>query len=186
VTASGPFLVVPVCVARVVVGLLYLPHPPGSLIPPHEFADHARRFAGGLGSILERELLYERFRSQRVRMRESLTAVEQIMTSLDTGVDLVRLVGRDHADTVSAVGLSTAERSSSWDEVLTARERDVMALLILGHDNAAIARDLAVAPSTAKSHVRNVMRKLEAVNRTELISRYHGAASDPGWRPRRS
>ena len=102
------------------------------------------------------------------------------MSSLDTGVDLVRLVGRKHADSVSAVELPLMELSSSWDQALTSRERDVIGFLVLGHDNSEIARQLAVAESTVKSHVQNVMRKLGAVSRTELIARYYGAADDPG------
>lgn len=49
-----------------------------------------------------------------------------------------------------------------------------MGLLGLGHDNSAIAAKLAVTPSTVKTHVRHAMRKLGAVNPTELIARYQG------------
>jgi DNA-binding CsgD family transcriptional regulator len=179
-TESGPYVIAPLCVSGEVQALLYLSVPTRALTPSSEFAEHAQRFAAGCGRILERELLNDRSRDQQARLVTSLGSMELITSSPDTSVDLVRLVGRPHADTAPAGDLPRDEPSSSWDAALTARERVVMRLLVLGHDNAAIARELAVAPSTVKSHVRGAMRKLGAVNRTELIALHHRAA----WRPR--
>lgn len=171
---AGRVRVAPVPVAGRVAALLHLPEPAGS-DEDDDLDERLETFAVGLGRILERELLYERFRSQRSRVRSSLAAMERIMTSLDTGVDLVRLVGREHADTVSAVGLPLVGPSPAFDNVLTSRERDVMALVVLGRDNTAIAQQLAITTNTVKSHVRSIMRKYGAVNRTELISLHQSA-----------
>lgn len=56
---------------------------------------------------------------------------------------------------------------------LTAREREVLDLLAVGASNQAIAGTLFVSEPTIKSHVRGVLRKLDAANRTEAVARYH-------------
>lgn len=179
---SGVVRVAPVSVAGQVTALLHLPVPVDS-DEDSDFDERVAIFTGGLGRILERALLHDRFRSQRVRMQAALSMMERNMTSLDAGIDLVRLVGREHADTVSAVRVPIAGTPPAWYDVLTTRERDVMELVVLGHDNAAIAQQLAITTNTVKSHLRSIMRKLGAVSRTELIS-LHQATPEVWW-PRR-
>lgn len=53
------------------------------------------------------------------------------------------------------------------DPALSRRELDVLALLVRGWDNAAIARELHISPSTAKGHVSHILAKLQSENRTD-------------------
>ncbi len=58
------------------------------------------------------------------------------------------------------------------DAPLSERELEVLALLASGRNNSAeIAHDLFVAVGTVRSHVNNIYRKLEAVNRAEAVAR---------------
>lgn len=50
---------------------------------------------------------------------------------------------------------------------LTGRQRDVLRLLGHGHSNKRIAIELRMCESTVKVHVRQIMRKLKASNRTQ-------------------
>lgn len=53
---------------------------------------------------------------------------------------------------------------------LTAREREVLRLLVQGLDNVAIADRLGVSRSTIKTHVSSVLSKLGAASRTEAVA----------------
>jgi DNA-binding NarL/FixJ family response regulator len=50
---------------------------------------------------------------------------------------------------------------------LTARQKDVLAQLQQGRANKIIAHELGMSESTAKVHIRNIMRKMGATNRTQ-------------------
>lgn len=53
---------------------------------------------------------------------------------------------------------------------LTAREREVLALMAAGLNNQQIAEQLVVSVSTAKFHVSSILSKLNAASRTEAVS----------------
>jgi DNA-binding NarL/FixJ family response regulator len=52
---------------------------------------------------------------------------------------------------------------------LTAREREVVALVALGLSNDEIAEQLVVSPATARTHVSRAMVKLRARDRAQLV-----------------
>jgi DNA-binding NarL/FixJ family response regulator len=56
---------------------------------------------------------------------------------------------------------------------LTARQIAVVERIKLGKTNKVIARELEMSESTVKVHVRNIMKKLDAKNRTEVARRAH-------------
>ena len=63
---------------------------------------------------------------------------------------------------------------------LTRRERDVLAVLVEGHPNKEIARQLGLQEVTIKVHLKGVFRKLGATNRTQAVR----IANDLGWNSR--
>jgi DNA-binding NarL/FixJ family response regulator len=52
---------------------------------------------------------------------------------------------------------------------LTPREREVLLLVTRGHSNQEIAAGLVISPHTAKTHVNNIMTKLQARDRAQLV-----------------
>lgn len=75
-----------------------------------------------------------------------------------------------------------SEREGDTPEALlrlTERERQVLALLIEGKPNKAIAIALGVREVTVKLHIRKLLRKLGVSNRTQAVT----FALQAGWRP---
>ncbi len=60
---------------------------------------------------------------------------------------------------------------------LTARQRETIALMIEGHSNKEIARKLGLLESTVKAHIKVILKKLSAQNRTQAAV----IAADLGW-----
>ena len=56
-------------------------------------------------------------------------------------------------------------------ESLSARELEVLQLIALGKSNQEIADDLVVTVGTVKTHVNNILGKLDARNRTQAVSK---------------
>jgi DNA-binding CsgD family transcriptional regulator len=67
-------------------------------------------------------------------------------------------------------GIAAVAAVPAPDPHLSAREREVLALLIEGAPNKEIARALGIAPRTAKFHVAAVLHKLGARNRVEAAT----------------
>ncbi len=65
-------------------------------------------------------------------------------------------------------GETARENASKGHPTLTARELSVVRAIQMGKSNKAIAYTLNMTESTVKAHVRNVMAKLNAKNRTEV------------------
>ena len=78
----------------------------------------------------------------------------------------------------NAASASMAE--SVTQELLTGREREVLALMSQGLDNKSIALRLDIALGTVKSHVKAVLAKMAARSRTQAVAvaRQRGLVQD--------
>jgi len=86
----------------------------------------------------------------------------------------IRAVARDEAVITPAalrrllVHLARVKLGPGAD--LTAREREVLALLVAGKSTASLAAELFVSPATARNHIQSIMNKLGAHSRLEAVS----------------
>lgn len=56
---------------------------------------------------------------------------------------------------------------------LTLREKDVFNAILAGYSNSEISTKLYISESTVKFHVKNLLKKTDCHNRTELLKKYH-------------
>jgi DNA-binding NarL/FixJ family response regulator len=68
-----------------------------------------------------------------------------------------------------------ADRGDEAFAQLTERELEVVRLVVRGMSNAEIANEVAVSEATVKTHLTNVLRKLDLRDRTQLVVRAYKA-----------
>jgi DNA-binding NarL/FixJ family response regulator len=87
--------------------------------------------------------------------------------SLSIAAEAMRLV-RAGGVFVPAECQKPSEEGSPLQEIFTARQIDIVEALRKGKANKTIAYELNLQESTVKVHIRNIMKKLRARNRTEV------------------
>ena len=88
--------------------------------------------------------------------------------------DAIRQAHAGHSvlapEATEALVKATRQRGSQHDYGLTAREEEVLSLLVEGLSNAEIAERLVVSVATVKFHVRGILSKLGVSSRTEAVT----------------
>jgi DNA-binding NarL/FixJ family response regulator len=121
----------------------------------------------------------------RIVVFTSFSDREQIVQALDAGAigyllkdaepeaihDAIRAAARGESplDPKAAAQLlaSRADRGPSGTIELTARERDVLALVVAGDANKQIARKLGISEKTVKGHLTNLFQRIGVQDRTQ-------------------
>lgn len=94
-------------------------------------------------------------------------SLEQTLRQLDQGqAPMPALLGRGLVTRLAATEARMADRPF----LLTARERQVLSLMVDGRSNKEIARHLRVSEHGAKRHVAFVLAKLNCPNRTAAVA----------------
>jgi len=164
---STSYVVVPVHEGSTVVGFLHADHFGVRRVDEVD-RDVLWAFAVGFGYIFERTVLLERLRAQRNEVRDILAAaVERIEELCETGADAMR------ASSQRASGASGEGPIVGAFGELTAREAEVFRLMASGATNAMIADALVITKDTVKSHVKRILSKLGATNRSQAVTWSH-------------
>ena len=135
--------------------------------------------------------------SRRVMILTHNTSEAKICRALEQGVRGYVLLGGTlqnlidglrsiHAGGV-AVGPLVVSRMADWMKqcTLTPRQHEILRQMMLGFSNKIIARKLALATGTVKSHVKAILQKLDARSRTEAaaIAQRRGILEEECERP---
>ncbi len=85
--------------------------------------------------------------------------------------ELIRTIHAVHAGEIYLpASVAAALEASSLPASLSAREMEVLALIVKGHGNKQIAYDLGIAEHTVKNHVKNILGKLGVADRTQAAT----------------
>jgi len=131
--------------------------------------------------------IHERWPEVRIIILTSFKEREQVDGALKAGAMSYLLKTVSAAELVSAIRGAMAGQSklsseatqvliqemrnpSARDYDLTAREKEILELMVDGLANTDIAERLGVSPSTAKFHVSNILSKLGVTSRTEAVA----------------
>ena len=154
---SSSYVVAPLISGGTVVGFIHADHFPTSRRANETDRDVLWAFTEGFTRIHERMVLMERVQGQ-------LTQVERVLGSA------LRGIGQVGAPALDGPGQTLiAARVDSLAD-LTAREMEVLQLIVAGATNRDIAARLVIALDTVKSHVKQILRKLGVTNRAQAIA----------------
>ena len=159
------YFVAPVIAKSRVVALLHVGRRSDDGISADD-VDVLDAFASAYSLLHERMLNTERVQQQRTsiaraaaRLTEQADRIAAAAISFDTEDDT-----RVEPPTVAA--------DSALAATLSDRERQVFERLVLGASNAEIADELVITVETVKTHVKRILRKIGAINRSEAIALY--------------
>jgi DNA-binding NarL/FixJ family response regulator len=99
-------------------------------------------------------------------LKDRITNVDDFLTTLDRIVK-----GASVVDPALVQELLAARRVQDPLQVLSPREREVLALMAEGLSNSGVARQLRVAEGTVEKHVRGILAKLGIAEATEIHRR---------------
>jgi DNA-binding CsgD family transcriptional regulator len=145
-------------------------------------ADLAEEFADGLGTVLDLVGTLERVDEQRYllgHIAQRLSGIDGPAVELWSGTSGT---GPEPVFPGATAKIRAPERSDGIRGALTARQREVLDLILAGLSNAEIAEQLVISVTTVKSHVRAILRASGAVSRADAMARL---ARDPAA-PRRA
>lgn len=164
------FAVVPLIASGRVIGLIHGDHGRHGSIPDAVDRDALGVFGEGFALIYERAVLAGRMQTQRDRLRDAFAVAEALSVAISSA-EITLMPGVEPGPADSAGG---ALDLPAIAERLSEREREVADLMARGLANGAIADQLVISPNTVKTHVRSVIRKLGAINRSDAVARYLG------------
>ena len=117
--------------------------------------------------------VHEQARS-RARLATVLRAAGEVREATEqavlAGTTARELGAQPILDELDAAGVGTLPRSTGSPESLTAREQEVLELVVAGRTNRQIGRQLYISEKTVSVHVSNILAKLGVSSRTEAAA----------------
>jgi DNA-binding CsgD family transcriptional regulator len=162
---SKSYLVAPIIAKSRVVALIHVGRRSESGVTADD-VDVLDAFASAYSLLHERMLNTERVQQQRT----SIARAAARLTEQADHIAAAAISFDDEYDT--RVEPPAIAADSALAGTLSERERQVFERLVLGASNAEIADELVITIETVKTHVKRILRKIGAINRSEAIALY--------------
>ena len=134
---------------------------------------------GGIDAI---KIIREEFPEARIVILTTYKGDAQVLGALRSGaqayllkstlrrelLDTIRTVHNGQKRITTEVAIQLAEHAA--DDPLTSREIDVLRLIAAGKANKLVASELLITEETVKGHVKNILSKLGANDRTHAVT----------------
>lgn len=175
-TQTNAYVAAPVLAWGQPIGLLHADRQSRSVLVDESDRDVLGVFAEALGLAFERNLLLGKLKEAQSACLEYSRGVNALVDDVTVAVMECTALGADAEACTPALTAGPQAhkgRDGGLSETLTRREWDVLCGLAAGKTNAQIAISLFVAEGTVKTHVKHVLRKLGAANRTDAVTKYH-------------
>ncbi|CAN2924533.1 response regulator [Streptococcus dysgalactiae] len=137
---------------------------------------------GGVEAILK---ILDKWKDAKILVLTSYLDNEKIYPVIDAGAKGYMLKTSSAAEILNAIRkvskgelaietevdkkIKAHDQHPDLHEELTAREYDILYLLAKGYDNQTIADELFISLKTVKTHVSNILAKLEVDDRTQAV-----------------
>lgn len=115
-------------------------------------------------------LIYTALDSSAILKKIYLSCVDGILLKQDPTLELFKAL-MSIRNNVRYVSARVLEHTAQLDIELTTRETQILHMILMGFRRSKIAEKLEVSPETIKTHRKNLMRKLDVNNITELVHR---------------
>jgi DNA-binding CsgD family transcriptional regulator len=170
-TQSRAYVAAPIIIADRVAGFLHADTYSSRRLLTAADRVALQAFADMFGLAYERAAMSERLGAQHAAIQEALASAANSVSEI---VSDVGSLARNGVQSRLAPGAGGASGRVDGIEIgsLSRREWEILGLLATGATNSQIAATLVVSESTIKSHVKRILRKLPAANRTEAVYRY--------------
>jgi DNA-binding NarL/FixJ family response regulator len=136
----------------------------------------------GFNGIEAIDCILSEFPDAQIIVLTTYTGDVQVLRALKAGARGYMLKGHVHRElleTIRAVhagqkrippDIAAALAEHAADDELTSREIDVLRLIAAGNSNKLVADQLSIGEATVKSHVTNILSKLDANDRAHAVT----------------
>ncbi|MEV4421506.1 LuxR C-terminal-related transcriptional regulator [Patulibacter sp. NPDC049589] len=171
---TSAYITAPVSARGRAIGLFHVDRPRSGAPLEVRDRDRVAAFTSCFALVYEQAVLRHQLQAQRERAHDTFRRTEELLARIEEADLELRDAQRMTVAPEPATGDegTVPPPSAIVDGLLTAREREVVALMATGATNLEIGKRLVISEGTVKCHVGHILGKLRAPSRAAAIAKY--------------